>query len=65
MRTRGMTQQILAKNLGITQQCISMKLSGKTAWEVRDLLKISALFGISLDDLLIENKEVAPEQVAA
>lgn len=60
-----MTQQILAKNLGITQPCISMKLSGKTAWEVRDLLKISALFGISLDDLLIENKEVAPEQVAA
>lgn len=64
MRARKMTQMQLAKELGISQPSVSLKLAGKVSWEVNDLRRLSALFNVSIDELL-SNSEMAPAQVAA
>lgn len=64
MQARKMTQVQLAKELGISQPSVSLKLAGKVSWEVNDLRRLSALFNVSIDELL-SNSEMAPAQVAA
>lgn len=52
MTREGVTQKELANILGVTQASVSEKLRGKIAFNLNDLVTISAAFGISLGELL-------------
>lgn len=53
-----LTQEILAKELSISQPHISRLLLGKTAWRQKYLQRIAELYGTSLYYLLLEPQEV-------
>ncbi|MFR0555886.1 helix-turn-helix domain-containing protein [Pseudoscardovia radai] len=66
MQERKVTQKEMATTLGVEQPSISYKLHGKTSWTLKDLLALSNLFSVPVEDLLTEkNSEMAPAQVAA
>ena len=48
------TQSELAIKLGVTQSAISQWESGATQPEVGKLLKMSEIFGCTVDDLLVK-----------
>lgn len=62
----GMTQDDLAKALEISRQSIHKWEAGVCYPEAMKLTKIKAIFGISIDDLLDDTKEIAlPEKKRA
>ena len=62
-KTKGMTQEELAEAVGVSRQAVYKWECGQSYPEVAKLLEIKLLFGISIDDLLDENYEVAaPEK---
>lgn len=52
MARRGITQAQLAEALGISQQSVSMRLTGRTSWNVDDLEPVADLLGVSVSQLL-------------
>ena len=52
------TQAELASKLGVTQSAISQWESGATQPEVGKLLKMSEIFGCTVDELLKEDRAV-------
>ena len=52
------TQVELANKLGVTQSAISQWESGATQPEVGKLLKMSEIFGCTVDELLKEDRAV-------
>lgn len=46
------TQRQLAERLGVSQQAVSARLTGRTPWDVNDLDGIAAAFGVTAVDLL-------------
>ena len=62
-KTKGMTQEELALAVGVSRQAVYKWECGQSYPEVAKLLEIKLLFGISIDDLLDDNYEVAaPEK---
>jgi transcriptional regulator with XRE-family HTH domain len=62
-KTKGMTQQDLAKAVNVSRQAVYKWECGQSYPEVVKLIEIKQLFGISIDDLLDESYEVAaPEK---
>lgn len=58
MERRGINQQQLANQLGISKQVMSKIINGKKAINVAELSQIAAILGSSADDLLsIENND--------
>ena len=55
MYRREVRQPELAKQLGITQQTASRKISGKITWSVTDLAKTAALLDVPLSELMPED----------
>ena len=56
MRTgMGMTQEECAEKLGVARQTLSSWESGRTFPDIRSVVAISDLFGVSLDALLKED----------
>ena len=55
MYRREVRQPELAKQLGITQQTASRKISGKITWSVTDLAKTAALLNVPLSELMPED----------
>lgn len=51
MAERGILQADVARALGVTQQCISMKLNGKVAISKGDLHRIAELLEVNEDRL--------------
>ena len=63
---RNMTQEQLAMLLGVSRQSVAKWEAGQSTPEVDKLLKMSELFGCSLDDLVngdLTQLAVAPEEV--
>lgn len=60
-----MTQEDLARELSISKSAVSQNLNGKSSFDIQNLVAISKLFEISLEQLLIKqsenNKEIASE----
>lgn len=56
----GMTQTDLAAKLNVSRQAVSRWEMGSAMPDVENLIAMSDLFGVTLDDLL-KNKEDAPE----
>jgi transcriptional regulator with XRE-family HTH domain len=50
----GMTQEQLAEKLNVSRQTISKWESGGTSPDLESIVKVSKLFHVSLDDLLME-----------
>ncbi len=62
-KTKGMTQEELAKAVNVSRQAVYKWECGQSYPEVVKLIEIKQLFGISIDDLLDESYEVAaPEK---
>lgn len=62
-KTKGMTQEELAEAVGVSRQAVYKWECGQSYPEVAKLIELKLLFGISIDDLLDENYEVAvPEK---
>ncbi len=57
-KNKGLTQDELAKAIGVSRQAVYKWESGSSYPEVPKLLEIKALFGISLDDLFDDSYEV-------
>ena len=51
----GLTQEALAQELGVSRQTISNWESGRTYPDISSVLKLSDLYGLSLDELLKED----------
>lgn len=53
----GMTQEQLAEKLNVSRQTISKWESGGTSPDLESVVKVSKIFYVSLDDLLVEGDE--------
>ena len=54
----GLSQEKLAEKIGVTRQTVSKWELGQTTPEMDKLLEMSKIFGINVDDLLDETKEI-------
>ncbi len=53
----GMSQEVLADKLGVSRQAVTKWETDKGLPDIENMLIISKLFGISLDELLTDEKE--------
>lgn len=53
----GMTQEQLAEKLDVSRQTISKWESGGTSPDVGSMVRVSKIFRVSLDNLLLEGEE--------
>jgi len=60
-KQKGLSQEELGYELNVTRQTISKWELGQTTPEMDKLVEMSKIFGISVDDLLNETKEVKTE----
>ena len=51
----GLSQVKVAKIIGVTGGAVSQWESGLTHPKVRDLAKLAAIYGVSVDELLMED----------
>ena len=62
-KLKGLTQDQFASAVGVSRQAVYKWESGQSYPEVPKMLEIKLLFGVSIDDLLDDNFEVAlPEK---
>lgn len=59
MARRAYTQSVLAEKLGRSQQFVSRRISGRVPFTIEDLHDIAAVLGVSVLDLLGEEKASA------
>ncbi len=52
LKERNMTQEQLANTLNISKSAVSQNLNGKSSFDIQNLIRISELFNISLDELI-------------
>lgn len=57
LKERNMTQDDLAKELSISKSAVSQNLNGKSSFDIQNLITISKLFDISMEELLVYNSE--------
>jgi len=60
----GLNQQQLGDYLGVTRELISFIEAGKREISLSNLNKLADLFGIELEDLLEEDKQIADTKLA-
>ncbi|MDO4333282.1 MAG: helix-turn-helix transcriptional regulator [Eubacteriales bacterium] len=58
----GMTQEQLAEKLSVSRQTISKWETGITSPDLESIVKISKIFQVSLDELLLEGRTAASEE---
>ena len=61
----GMSQEELAEAVYVTRQTVSNWETGKSYPDIQSLLRLSALFGISLDQLIKGDVEQMKEKINA
>lgn len=61
---QGLSQQQLAKYLGVTRELISLAECGKRNLSITKLNKLSDLFGIELSDLIEEDPQIQDVNLA-
>lgn len=52
LKANNMTQEKLANEIGISKSAVSQNLRGRSTFDIQNLIKISQIFKISLDELL-------------
>jgi len=57
LKKKNMTQDGLANILSISKSAVSQNLSGKSSFDIQNLMAISKLFNISLDQLLTQKSD--------
>lgn len=57
LKEHGMTQEALADRLNISKSAVSQNLSGKSSFDLNNLVKICALFDVSLEKLLLQKNK--------
>lgn len=60
----GMSQEQLAKDLAVTRQAVSKWENGKSLPDIENLMYISDLYGVSLDELVKGDPVVSKKVVA-
>ena len=60
-KSKGMTQQELADKLGVTNKAVSKWETGEAFPETSQLVPLSDIFGVTVDDLLRGNEEALRE----
>ena len=64
-KTKGLSQEELAHQLGVTRQTISKWELGETAPDIREAKELSKIFNISLDELVgNDTKNIIIEKVS-
>jgi transcriptional regulator with XRE-family HTH domain len=63
-KDKNITQEQLAKDLAISRQAVSKWESGKAIPDIENLMYISNLYGVSLDELVKGDAEVGQKIVA-
>ena len=58
-KAAGMTQEVLAEKLGVSRQAVTKWETDRGIPEIENMIVISNLFGITVDELLSEEKETA------
>lgn len=61
LEEKGLTQQGLARALGISKQVMNKIIKGSKAINVRELAEIASVLGTTADDLLLIREEPAAE----
>jgi transcriptional regulator with XRE-family HTH domain len=61
---KNITQEQLAKDLAISRQAVSKWESGKAIPDIENLMYISSLYGVSLDELIKGDDKVGQKIVA-
>lgn len=64
-RSKGMSQEALAGELGITRQAVSRWETGEAVPDTDKVVRLSRLFGVSTDYLLLDEMENADMPAAA
>ena len=64
-KQKGLSQEDLANRLNVSRQTISKWEVGDSTPEMEKLIAISDLFGISLDELVMDKAPVKTEEVSA
>lgn len=64
-KQKGLSQEELANRLNVSRQTISKWEVGDSTPEMEKLIAISDLFGISLDELVMDKAPVKTEEVSA
>ncbi|QMS84833.1 helix-turn-helix domain-containing protein [Candidatus Xianfuyuplasma coldseepsis] len=57
LRLKGHTQENLADYLGISKQAVSQNLSGKSSFEISNLMMIAEFLDVKVDDILYAGSE--------
>ncbi len=52
MWQRGITQERLARRLGVTQATVSRKIKGRTPWTLTEVYEAAAALGVTPEELL-------------
>jgi len=63
-KDKNITQEQLAKDLAISRQAVSKWESGKAIPDIENLMYISSLYGVSLDELIKGDDKVGQKIVA-
>lgn len=58
MWERGITQEWLARELGVTQSTMSRKIKGRAPWTLAEVYKVAAALDLDPHDLLPEGIDV-------
>lgn len=61
---KNITQEQLAKDLAVSRQAVSKWESGKAIPDIENLMYISSLYGVSLDELIKGDDKVSQKIVA-
>lgn len=59
MARRGVTQETLARKIGLSQAAVSARLRGRTPFDVNELTQISAILGVPAASLLPADAKAA------
>lgn len=63
-KAAGMTQADLAEKLNVSRQAVSRWEMGTAMPEIENLIAMSDLFGVTLDEMLKEKKDASPAEAA-
>ena len=61
MRTRGLTQTVVADGIGMTRQAISLYTTGQSTPDINTLFKMADFFCVSSDYLIGRTRAAAPD----
>lgn len=58
MARLGLSQAAVAPNVGMTQQALSRRISGRTGFKIDELARVAAFLNVSITDLISHKASV-------